>query len=219
MAAEDLFSITKLKSSLAQGGARPSLFSASISYPRGLGLSDPPTKAKFLIKASQIPASTIGSYDVFFHGMALKVAGDRTHDTLDTTIYNDEDYGIRKVLEKWMNMISHSHLNIRKYSRSTTALEGTGAKYKSTITVTQHSKAGGDLRTYTFHGAWPSNLSAIALDWGSASDIEEFVCTWNYDYWDAKDGSSPSTSGSHDSSTPETNNIITGGDPLLYEDW
>ena len=217
MAAEDLFSITKLKSSLAQGGARPSLFSASISYPRGLGLSDPPTKAKFLIKASQIPASTIGSYDVFFHGMALKVAGDRTHDTLDTTIYNDEDYGVRKVLEKWMKMISHEYLNIRKYSRSSSALEGTGAKYKSTITVTQHSKAGGDLRTYTFHGAWPSNLSAIALDWGSASDIEELVCTWTYDYWDAKDGSSPSASGSHDSSTSESNNIITGGDPLLNQ--
>ena len=217
MAAEDLFSITKLKSSLAQGGARPSLFSASISYPRGLGLSDPPTKAKFLIKASQIPASTIGSYDVFFHGMALKVAGDRTHDTLDTTIYNDEDYGVRKVLEKWMKMISHEYLNIRKSSRSSSALEGTGAKYKSTITVTQHSKAGGDLRTYTFHGAWPSNLSAIALDWGSASDIEEFVCTWTYDYWDAKDGSSPSASGSHDSSTSESNNIITGGDPLLNQ--
>ena len=217
MAAEDLFSITKLKSSLAQGGARPSLFSASISYPRGLGLSDPPTKAKFLIKASQIPASTIGSYDVFFHGMALKVAGDRTHDTLDTTIYNDEDYGVRKVLEKWMNMISHNHLNIRKYSRSTAALEGTGAKYKSTITVTQHSKAGGDLRTYTFHGAWPSNLSAIALDWGSASDIEEFVCTWNYDYWDAKDGSSPSTSGSHDSSTSESSVPTNIGNPFGYE--
>ena len=216
MAAEDLFSITKLKSSLAQGGARPSLFSASISYPRGLGLSDPPTKAKFLIKASQIPASTIGSYDVFFHGMALKVAGDRTHDTLDTTIYNDEDYGVRKVLEKWMKMISHEYLNIRKYSRSSSALEGTGAKYKSTITVTQHSKAGGDLRTYTFHGAWPSNLSAIALDWGSASDIEEFVCTWTYDYWDAKDGSSPSASGSHDSSTYESNVPTNVGNPFGY---
>ena len=216
MAAEDLFSITKLKSSLAQGGARPSLFSASISYPRGLGLSDPPTKAKFLIKASQIPASTIGSYDVFFHGMALKVAGDRTHDTLDTTIYNDEDYGVRKVLEKWMKMISHEYLNIRKYSRSSSALEGTGAKYKSTITVTQHSKAGGDLRTYTFHGAWPSNLSAIALDWGSASDIEEFVCTSTYDYWDAKDGSSPSASGSHDSSTSESNVPTNVGTPFGY---
>ena len=216
MAAEDLFSITKLKSSLAQGGARPSLFSASISYPRGLGLSDPPTKAKFLIKASQIPASTIGSYDVFFHGMALKVAGDRTHDTLDTTIYNDEDYGVRKVLEKWMKMISHEYLNIRKYSRSSSALEGTGAKYKSTITLTEHSKAGGELRTYTFHGAWPSNLSAIALDWGSASDIEEFVCTWTYDYWDAKDGSSPSASGSHDSSTSESNVPTNVGNPFGY---
>ena len=59
----------------------------------------PPTKASFLVKATTIPASTIGSYDVYYHGKAIKVAGDRTFDTWDTTIFNDEDFGIRKTLE------------------------------------------------------------------------------------------------------------------------
>ena len=106
------FSVTKLKSNLLKGGARPSLFQVELLFPRVAGIKEPTIKSKFLVKGTSIPASTIGAYDVFFHGKAIRVAGDRTYDTLDTTIYNDEDYGIRKGLEKWMNMISHSHLNI-----------------------------------------------------------------------------------------------------------
>ena len=58
--------------------------------------------------------------------------------------------------------------------------------------VTQHGKAGTDLRTYIFQGAWPSSLSAITLDWSTASEIEEFVCTWTYDSWFVSAGTSAS---------------------------
>ena len=100
------FALTEFKNNLKQGGARPSLFSVEIQYPRGLPL--PPTKG------TSIPASTIGTHEVFFHGKAIKVAGDRTFDTLDTTIINDEDFGIRSVLEKWMDLISDHKLNKRE---------------------------------------------------------------------------------------------------------
>ena len=49
--------------------------------------------------------------------------------------------------------------------------------------VTQFSKGGKSLRTYKFVGAWPSALSTINLDWATASEIEEFTCTWVYDSW------------------------------------
>jgi hypothetical protein len=39
-----------------------------------------------------------------------------------------------------------------------------------------------------FIGAFPTTLSAIALDWGT-SEIEEFTCTWTYDSWEAEDKS------------------------------
>ena len=181
MAAAD-FSVTKFKANLKHGGARPSLFRVEFQYPSGIiTRPNPPNQASFLVKTTTIPASTIGSYDVFFHGKAIKVAGDRTFDTWDTTIINDEDFGIRNTLENWMGSISNHKLNTRDKGVFNTS-EGDVAKYKSTLRVIQFSKAGKELRTYTFIGAWPSALSTINLDW-SSQEIEEFTCTWMYDSW------------------------------------
>ena len=184
MAAAD-FSVTKFKSSLKHGGARPSLFKVEFQYPSKIPA--PPTKASFLVRATTIPASTIGSYDVFYHGKAIKVAGDRTFDTWDTTIFNDEDFGIRNTLENWMAAISNHKLNTRNKQTFQNMSEGDVAAYKSTLKVIQFSKAGKELRAYRFFGAWPSALSTINLDWATASEIEEFTCTWVYDSWTAID--------------------------------
>ena len=180
MASAD-FSVTKFKAGLQQGGARPSLFKVKFQYP--IGISAPPTKSEFLVKSTTIPASTIGSYDVFYHGKAIKVAGDRTFETWDTTIYNDEDFGIRNALESWMAAISDHSLNTRDTSYvAKPHSEGDNALYKKDLRVTQFSKGGEELRTYTFKGAWPSALSTINLDWAT-QEIEEFTCTWLYDSW------------------------------------
>jgi len=175
------FAISEFKSNLKQGGARPSLFKVEFQYPSGI--TTPPTKAEFLVKSTTIPASTIGSYDVYYHGKAIKVAGDRTFDTWDTTIINDEDFGIRNTLENWMGSISDHKLNTRDKQAFQNMSEGDVAKYKSTLKVQQFGKAGQELRTYEFKGAWPSALSTINLDWSTASEIEEFTCTWVYDSW------------------------------------
>ena len=180
------FSVTEFKSNLKQGGARPSLFNVEFQYPSTLTtIPSPINQAAFLVKATTIPASTIGSYDVFYHGKTIHVAGDRSFDTWDTTIINDEDFGIRKTLENWMNSISNHKLNTRNKNIFNTA-EGDSAKYKSTLKVRQFSKSGEELRVYEFIGAWPSALSTINLDW-SSQEIEEFTCTWMYDSWSAID--------------------------------
>ena len=182
------FAVTEFKSNLKQGGARPSLFNVEFQYPSGISARpSPPNQASFLVKSTTIPASTIGSYAVFYHGKAIHVAGDRSFDTWDTTIINDEDFGIRNTLESWMAAISNHSLNTRDKSifntfGKTYRSEGDTATYKTTLKVKQFSKAGEVLRTYKFKGAWPSALSTIALDWSSA-DIEEFTCTWGYDGW------------------------------------
>ena len=188
------FSITKFKANLKQGGARPSLFKVEFQYPSGI--TTPPTKAEFLVKSTTIPASTIGSYDVFYHGKTIHVAGDRSFDTWDTTIINDEDFGIRNTLESWMNSISNHKLNTRDKGVFDTS-EGDVAKYKTTLQVQQFSKTGDDLRTYIFTGAWPSALSTINLDW-STQEIEEFTCTWMYDSWFVSGGNASSNLAQND---------------------
>ena len=182
------FSLNSFKSNLIGGGARPSLFEVSLAFPTSLSSSTTNTddgavtpQSKFLIKGASLPASTVGTYDVFFHGKALKIAGDRTFDTWDTTIINDEGFEIRHKLEKWMDMIQNHTINTRSEELGTIH-EGTNADYKKDLTISQYSQAGVHLRSYQFVGAFPSNLSAIALDWGT-QEIEEFTCTWSYDSW------------------------------------
>ena len=174
------FSVTEFNSNLKQGGARPSLFQVELLFPQVTGIKQPTVKSKFLVKGTTIPASTIGSYDVFFHGKAIKVAGDRTFDTWETTIINDEDYGIRVAIEQWMDLIAEHKLN--KRNEVFTSKEGEAASYKQSLKVTQFSKSGKDIHHYHFLGAFPTALSTIALDWGS-SEIEEYTCTWTYDRW------------------------------------
>ena len=173
------FSVTDFKANLKQGGARPSLFIVELSYPQP-HVALPSTPSRFLVKGASIPTSTIGVYDVFYQGKAVKVAGDRTFETWDTTIINDEDYTIRAALEKWMNLISTHKLNTR---REFTTKEGETADYKQTIKVSQYGRDGLHKHHYHFYGAFPTQLSAITLDWGTASEIEEYTCTWTYDRW------------------------------------
>ena len=185
------FKVTDFKSNLKGGGARPSLFYADLDAAfTKLGIPFP-NKSQFLIKGTTIPASTLGTYEVFFHGKSVKVAGDRTFDTWDTTIINDEDFGIRHAIENWMELISNHKLNTRDTS-ITSKLEGENADYKQTLSVTQFGKSGKGLRKYDFLGAFPTALSTINLDWGTA-DIEEYTCTWTYDRWRASSFDSTGT--------------------------
>ena len=185
------FKVTDFKSNLKGGGARPSRFYADLDAAfTKLGIPFP-NKSQFLIKGTTIPASTLGTYEVFFHGKSVKVAGDRTFDTWDTTIINDEDFGIRHAIENWMELISNHKLNTRDTS-ITSKLEGENADYKQTLSVTQFGKSGKGLRKYDFLGAFPTALSTINLDWGTA-DIEEYTCTWTYDRWRASSFDSTGT--------------------------
>ena len=172
------FAITDFKSNLAQGGARPSLFTVELLFPSQIK-NVPSKKSKFFVKGASIPASTVGTFDVFYNGKAIKVAGDRTFETWETTIINDEDFQIRIGLEQWMDLIADHRLNIR---RDLNKNEGENANYKQRIKLTQWTKTGKEAWHYHFIGAFPTALSAIALDWGTP-DIEEYTCTWTYDRW------------------------------------
>ena len=175
------FAVSNFKSNLTGGGARPSLFEVELLYPPKI-LNPPSINSKFFVKGASIPASTIGAFQVFYHGKAINVAGDRTFDTWETTIINDEDYSIRIAIEQWMDLISNHVLNTRN-KESFSSKEGEAADYKQTLKVTQHKKSGNEACHYHFIGAFPTALSTIALDWGTASEIEEYTVTWSFDRW------------------------------------
>ena len=174
------FAVTDFKANLKQGGARPSLFSVELLFPSEIANKPSSGNSNFLVKGASIPTSTIGAYDVYYHGQAVKVAGDRTYDTWETTIINDEDFSIRIAIEQWMDLIADHRLNIR---RKISKKEGENASYKQRLKLTQWTKSGKEAWHYHFLGAFPTALSAIALDWGTASEIEEYTVTWAFDRW------------------------------------
>ena len=177
------FGISEFKSNLKGGGAKSALFQVDLNYP---SLVTPPSvNAKFLISAASIPASTVGTYEVFYHGKSIKVAADRTYENWDTTIINDEDFGVRKSLEQWLSVLAKHELNTRSVTQ-TGNKEGKNAEYKADIGVNQYSKNGTLLQKYKFIGAFPIGLSTIALSWES-NTIETYTCSWAYDCWEHQD--------------------------------
>ena len=177
------FNIDEFRSALKHGGARASLFQVTVTTPPIGDL----TNLKFLCKTTSIPPSTLTSFDVPYLGRSIKVAGERTFAEWSTTIINDEDFGIRNSLEQWMNLIK-SHKEIKQNGP-------TVREYQKDITLDQYNKSGNVIKSYKFINAWPTTIAEIPLDTGSA-DIEEFTCTWNYDYWEsdleARKGGPPS---------------------------
>ena len=186
------FTVTNFKSNLfaatAAGGARPSLFKIKINDSSGaFSFSDSET---ILVKAAAIPAATVAALPVNYAGRAYKMTGFRTYDNWTTTILNDEGFAIRNDIQNWMYRLSGG----ADGTRSTTAglTNSTGD-----ATVTQVGADGADVQTWKFYNLWPTELSEIALDWSSDA-VEEYTCTWAYDYW------------SHGASAEENNSVISG---------
>ena len=168
------FNIDDIRAGLALGGARPTLFQVQFTNPVSTDADD---VTPFLVRATNLPSSTISPIEIPYFGRKMKIAGDRTFDVWQTTIMNDEDFRIRNALERWHNEINtlQSNLNVRGTSQP--------SLYKSVATVTQFGKDGNSLRTYRFEGLFPLELSPIDLDWEATDTIENFSVAWAYDYF------------------------------------
>ena len=163
------FNINEMRSQLTFGGARQNLFQVRLNNPAN-GAGD--IKTPFMVQAAQLPASDLGIIPVFYFGRQLKLAGDRTFAEWTVTVINDEDFLIRNAMEEWSNSINRLQRNVRDIS-----------SYKTQGDVVQYAKDGTPIRTYEFHGMFPSNISPIELDWATTDQIELFQVTFQYDYW------------------------------------
>jgi hypothetical protein len=179
--------ITDFKSKLTGGGARPNLFEVELAFPGAVGVdNDTLQKARFLVKAAALPASTVAPIDVPFRGRILKIAGDRTFETWTITVINDVDFSIRSAFEKWMNTINKMN-------------DGTGLTdpeaYQADAYVYQLGRDGGILRSYHFYDVFPTNISTIDLSYETTDTIEEFTVELQVQWWEASRGTSPNAGG------------------------
>jgi hypothetical protein len=186
------FDINTFKhSGLKYGGARPSLFVVEFAPPTGFFQNNPSgivqttagiatingqQLSRLTCKAASLPEAVVSEIEVGYFGRRIKVAGERAFQDWQVTVINDENFVMRAMLEAWSNGINRLEANIRD-----PLFDGEG--YKADLVVRQFSKTGVEIRAYQMIGAWPSQVSAIGLDWDQGNVIEYFACTWAYDYW------------------------------------
>ena len=183
-------SIVDFRSRLKGGGARSNLFEVQMTFPNFAEantetLNDIP----FLVKAAEIPASTIGNIPVPFRGRILPIAGDRTFDPWTVTIINDTNFRLRDVMERWSDGINdiqtaQGTTNPEEYQTKATVLQlsrgiDTNGKVRSNSNIPI-------LREYDFIGIYPNVVSSIPLDHGATDQIEEFQVTFNYLYYEVR---------------------------------
>lgn len=173
------FNVNELKGALKLGGARSAIFEVILDTPTYLpSFTD---GARFLVRAAEIPAATVGVIDVTYFGRAVRFAGNRTFGDWTVTVLNDEDFAVRDLLEAWSNSMNTLVGNRRL------ALQDNGpGSYKANATVNQLGKQGNIIRAYEFQGIFPTEIAAIGLDWATEG-IQEFTATFTYDAWIAKD--------------------------------
>ena len=180
--------ITDFKSKLAGGGARSNLFEVELSFPALVGVADANdilNKARFLVKAANLPASNVAPIEVPFRGRVLKIAGDRTFDTWSITVINDTDFAVRSAFEKWMNTIN-------RVSDNTGATDP--AAYQADAYVYQLDRNGDTLRKYHFYDVFPTQVAPIELSY-DAQGIQEFTVELQVQWWEAVKGSGANAGG------------------------
>lgn len=174
------FNVAEFRSQMIGDGARPNLFSVTLTFPIGVtNGTDAGQKVTFMAKAAQLPGSTVGTVPVYYFGRELKFPGNRTFPDWTINIINDEDFTIRNAIENWLNKINSHAANTRDK-----ASLGTNG-YSVDAEVTQYGKTGNVLKKYKFVGLFPQDVAPIDLDWGSNDSIEEFAVTFAYQWWEA----------------------------------
>ena len=173
------FNVNQFRSQLTGDGARPNLFEVSMPFPAFSLPGNAQTKMTFMCKTAQLPGSTLGVVPMQYFGRELKFVGNRTFADWTVTIINDEDFIVRNAFERWMNGINSHNLNVRN------PIATTPLGYSVDGQVTQFGKAGNTLKQYKFVGMYPTDVTAIDVDWGSNDAIEEFSVTLTYQWWEA----------------------------------
>ena len=195
-------SIEDFKATLQGGGVRPTMFQVEMTFPDGIvpDAAQATIDGTFLIKAANLPASSVAAIDVPFRGRQLKVSGDRSFADWSVTVINDVSFGLRMAFEEWSE-------KIQNFNYSCGANELTD--YFASAIVRQFDRDGNQLRAYRFEGIWPVTVDEIGLSFEADGTIEEYGVTFAVQYFSAIDVGDPFTSATNSESTANLRAIST----------
>jgi hypothetical protein len=196
----DTRTITDFKNKLIGGGTRANLFEVELLFPTGLKIPNAGIVGelyRFMVKGAELPGSTVSAISVPFRGRQLKVSGDRTFAPWTITVINDTNFTIRNSFEKWMNFMNRNDdnagvitpagyqtdLKVHQLGRGTANPALDQSIPGTTTKIPIH-------KSYKFYGAFPTDITPIALSYDSVDTIEEFSVTFEYQWWDTYEADS-----------------------------
>jgi len=172
--------IADFKAQMIGGGARPNQFRVELTFPSYVTLGViAGARAQFLCKAAQLPGSTVENLSVLYRGRPVNFAGERTFQPWQISIYNDTTFGIRNSLEQWQS-------GIQNYNGTNGRTNPTD--YQVDLTVHQLDRNGASIKSYKFHDAYPTNISAVGLDYEQQNAIEMFDVEFTYNFFTSNTG-------------------------------
>ncbi len=198
------------KGKLIGGGARSNLFECELYWPSGASPqnaddNDLAERARFMVKAASLPASTISNIAIPFRGRQLKIAGDRTFEPWSITVINDVDFKLRDSFERWMNLMN-KHEDNAGLTNPTSYQKDLVVRQLGRSSMDQHNsgEAIPVLKEYQFRGAFPTTVSSIDLSYENTDAIEEFTVELEYQWFDSMTCQGKTILGSTPSSIPST---------------
>jgi len=128
-------------------------------------------ESEFLIKASSIPATTVGMIEVPYLNRKIKVPGDRTFADWTITVIQDTGGTVRSKLIEWQSELQAFH-----------TWQGTDAgmpqEAHRSMVISPMGRDGGQGGTGVVISGWPTEIGAIDLGWETADTIQEFTVTF-----------------------------------------
>lgn len=171
--------ISSFKANLIGGGARANQFRVELTFPSYVSLGVVAgQRAQFLVKAASLPAVAIEPITVPYRGRPVNFAGERIFSPWTVTVINEGSFGVRNALEQWSN-------GIQNFGATNGRLNP--ADYQVDLSVHQLDRNGAIIKSYKFHDAFPTEIGEIGLSFDQSA-IEEFSCTFTYNYYTSNTG-------------------------------
>tara|TARA_B100000927_G_scaffold161288_1_gene129985 strand:+ start:3775 stop:4332 length:558 start_codon:yes stop_codon:yes gene_type:complete len=179
--------ISNFRAQLGDGGARPNQFVIKINWPSvcpsGLNLD---SNTSLLVTGAAAPASTVNPAIIQYRGREVKFAGERIFDPWTITVVNPNNFGMRAAFEEWMEAMNNKDSN-----EGVLAL----ADYSAQIFIQHLDRNDEPICEWELNGAFPINMSEIALQYAQNDILEEYTVTFQYqDYTGGQGKGSVTTS-------------------------
>lgn len=166
--------LEKFKAAIG-AGVRPNQFKVVFNTPTALvGAGATGETLSYLVKAASLPGRAIQEVEVPWLGQRAYLAGDANYQPWTVTFYNDVSFGAFATMYSWQEMCRSTLAN---------GASNPGVYKTNLIEVHQLDQNRNVIHKVGLVGAWPTELMELQLDQTQESTIEEFQCTFRYDYW------------------------------------